>query len=164
MSDVQRQLLRSVYDKLSKKRSTPAKIDPFAVLPLELVENVLSYLSYPALVYDVLSLFQPSIATHVWIGISSVSRNGGKRSLSLIRPCGKISIYQPATRRSGSTQSRHASVAPEASSKKSLSVNSMVSKAPRSSTSSRDARVWPTLKSVSLTAVIKSRRGASVML
>ena len=55
VADVRDQLLRGAHDKLSKKRSAPMMIDPFAVLPLELIEMVLSYLSYPALVYNTLS-------------------------------------------------------------------------------------------------------------
>ena len=59
MANVRDQGLQSAHDKLSKKHSAPTMIDPFAVLPLEVIEMVVSYLSYPTLVYDILTFIPP---------------------------------------------------------------------------------------------------------
>ena len=45
------QLLQGIHDKLTRQLSPPKAIDPFVILPIELVEMIISYLTFRNIVY-----------------------------------------------------------------------------------------------------------------
>lgn len=83
------EVLHKMHDKLSRLLSPPASVDPFTQLPIEIVDEILSYLSFRHTVYVMLVGLAGT-----WLmslAIVYVYRNSGRSSSSLFQTGGETS-------------------------------------------------------------------------
>jgi hypothetical protein len=78
-----------MYKKLSKKYPTPKAVDPLLMLPMELAEMVLSYLSFNTIMLVLLYVYLAGFL-NLTTELSSASRSNGGSFWSQCRSFGGI--------------------------------------------------------------------------